>query len=196
MAHRLLTIALTLGVLATTSPTEVTAQDDPLRGGTFEFGAVVGSASFQSKSDLDGCTWAGIRIGHRFRPLAGVERVQFGFRVGFDGCRTRHDEAGKLDIIHLSLSWLVGVRVSRSWMVYWQTGVGELLGDMTPGPVNEVKARFSVHAGPGVTWALSRHLLLDLAVTDIIYEAFDLGLVPPKGSTFALVPTLMLALQI
>ncbi len=54
----------------------------------------------------------------------------------------------------------------------------------------------SVHFGPGVTWALARHLLLDASLIGIVFEDFGLGDSPVGGSTLGLMPTLMLAIQI
>ena len=172
------------------------AIDDPLRGGTFVMGGVFGRAAFGSKSKLSSCSWWGAKAGHRFRPIPGNRRIRMGFRAGWEGCFSEHEEAGRVDLIYLSMTWLVGYRVARSWILYWGTGFGEFIGDTTTGTVNKVEPHFSGHIGPGLTWALGRHVLLDFTVNTLFFENFDLGNSPASGTTFLVVPKLMLALQI
>ncbi len=179
----------------------VTAQSDPdlsqrLRGGAFEAGATVGLATFGSKSRLESCRWNGARFGHRFEPVGGNERIQLGFRIGIEGCLTEHDEAGRVDLIHANGSVLFGFRASSSWMMYWTSGVGELLGDSTPGSGGEVEPRFAWHGGPGVIWAFSNRFLLDASLVGIVFGNFELGADPAEGGVFGFVPNLMIALQI
>ena len=197
MSTRRLALALITSSLAFGSAGGLRAQDDdPLRGGTFEFGAVVGRGSFQSKSGLESCTWFGVRLGHRFAPFSGNDRLQLGIRTGLEGCATDHVEDGRIDVIHLNVTILLGLRLGRSWMVYWGNGIGELLGDSTPGAGREVEPRFGGHTGLGVIRALGRRFFLDASLTGIIFENFDRGEAPEGGSTLGLVPSLMLALQI
>lgn len=182
-------------------PCDARAQDHPdtdrrLRGGAFEAGAVLGAASFQGKSRLDSCRWNGVRFGHRFHPFEGVERLQFGFRLGIEGCITEHEEVGRTDLIYANAGFLLGVRASDSWLIYWFSGVGELLGDTTFNTDGEVDPRFAWHGGPGVTWALSERFLLDASVMGLVFENFDLGKNSAMGTVFAFVPNLMLAIQI
>ncbi|MFV1988695.1 MAG: hypothetical protein ACC682_15580 [Gemmatimonadota bacterium] len=179
----------------------VVAQSDAdlsrqLRGGTFEVGAVLGSAMFGSKSRLQSCRWNGARFGHRFDGIGGNERIQLGFRIGIEGCLTEHDEVGRVDLIHASGSILFGFRASSSWLVYWTSGVGELLGDSTPGSGDEVEPRFAWNGGPGVIWAFSNRFLLDASLMGLVFGNFALGTDPAEGSVFGFIPNLMIALQI
>ena len=98
------------------------ARDAPLRGGAFQMGPIVGYATFSEKARLDDCRWHGLRAGHRFDPFPGAERLQLEFRAGWEGCFTEHEEIGKVDLIHLHLTWLLGVTLSDHWRVYWGAG--------------------------------------------------------------------------
>ncbi|MFQ5690038.1 MAG: hypothetical protein ACE5HQ_07190 [Gemmatimonadota bacterium] len=195
MRPAILVFATVLAPLAATSG-ELHGQEGPLRGGAFEFTPVLGFGSFQGKSRLDSCLWFGVRIGHRFTPFKGNERLQLGFRTGWEGCSSRHSEVGGVDLIHLNATVLFGFRLSRAALLYWGAGLGELLADTTVGEDNQVKGRFAGHTGPGVTWALGRHLLLDASVKGILFEDFDLGSAPAGGSTLGVVPSLILGVQI
>ncbi|MDH3733280.1 MAG: hypothetical protein OEU54_07080 [Gemmatimonadota bacterium] len=167
-----------------------------LRGRLFEAGAVLGPASFGSKSRLASCRWNGVRFGHRFAPVSGSETIQLGFRLGIEGCITEHEEAGRVDLIHAHAGVLFGLRASGSVLFYWFSGVGELLGDSTPGPGDEVEPRFAWHGGPGVTWAFSRRFFLDASLMGIVFENYKLGTDPAEGSVFGFVPNLLFGLQI
>lgn len=177
-------------------PGSARAQESPLRGGRFEVGLTTGAGSFQSKSGLESCRWQGLRIGHRFAPFPGNEKLRIGFRTGWEGCLTDHATEGRVDVIHVNAGLYLGLQPSSRWLVYWFTGVGELLGDSTPGPGDKVEPRFSIHLGPGVTWAFSDRFFLDGSVMGVVYEGFELGGPSAAGSTFGLVPNLMLGLQI
>ena len=137
-----------------------------------------------------------MRFGHRFPAFSGNERLQLGFRVGIEGCLTEHARGGRIDLIHGSAAVLFGYRTSGSTILYWTSGAGELLGDSTPGPGDDVEPRFAWHGGPGFTWALSRRLLVDAQLMGIVFEGFELGPDPVPGSTFGFIPNLMLAIQI
>jgi len=177
-------------------PKAVQAQDNPLRGGRFEVGLTTGFGSFQAKSGLDSCRWYGLRLGHRFAPFPGNEKLRIGLRTGWEGCLTSQETEGRVDMIHINAGLYFGLQPSKRWLVYWFTGVGELLGDSTPGPADKVEPRFSIHLGPGVTWAFSDRFLLDASLMALIYEGFELGGPAAAGSTVGLVPNLMLGLQI
>jgi len=189
-------MAWTSGCLLLAAVAPLAAQEAPLRGGAFDFTGVFGQGSFQDKTQLNSCAWFGARIGHRFAPFPGNERIQMGVRTGFEACSTQHPEAGQLDIIHLNLTVLAGFRVSRSLMLYWGTGFGELLDDTTVGSGGTVDARFAGHTGPGVTWAVGNHLILDASVKGIVFEDFALGTSPAGGSTLGLVPSVSVGFQI
>jgi len=191
--HRILTMVAVLWIVAVP---QLIAQDDPLRGSAFVLGGVMGGGFFQGKSDLDSCNWWGVRAGHRFAPFSGVERVQFGFRAGWEGCVTEQTGIGRVDLVYVNVTFTVGIRVARSWLVYWGTGAGMLLGDTTFEPDGEVKPRPSIHLGPGVMWALGKHLVLDLSVFGIVFEGFDFGSTTSNGSTLGVIPTFTVALQI
>jgi len=121
---------------ADTPPPSGAARDTdpaPLRGRVFEIGPVLGGAAFSNKAGLEACRWAGLRIGHRFDRFSGVERLQLGFRAGWEGCFTDHEEIGRVDVIHLALTWILGARLSPSWQVYWGAGVGEGDADSAAG---------------------------------------------------------------
>ena len=196
VTRRLCVVALAaLGALAS-FPRGVQAQDDPLRGGRFEVGVTTGAGSFQSKSGLESCRWYGLRLGHRFAPFPGNEKLRVGLRTGWEGCLTNHETEGRVDVIHVNAGLYFGIQPSKPWLMYWFTGVGELLGDSTPGPGDKVEPRFSIHLGPGATWAFSDRFLLDASIMGVVFEGFELGGESAAGSTFGLVPNLMLALQI
>jgi hypothetical protein len=167
-----------------------------LRGRTFEVGALVGPASFGSKSGLQSCRWNGARFGHRFDPISGNDRIQLGFRIGIEGCLTEHEEIGRVDLIHANGSILFGFRASDTWLIYWSSGVGELLGDSTPGDGDDVEPRFAWHGGPGATWAFSRRFMLDVSILGLMFQNYTFGTDPAEGSVFGFLPSLMLALQI
>lgn len=174
-----------------------TSTSDPLEGRVFEFGLGAGAAFFSEDSGLDSCAWTGARFAHRFEPFRAAPSLQLGFRVGIEGCRTDHVRGGRIDIIHGAAAILLGIRASRSTLIYWSTGVGELLGDSTPGPGDDVEPRFAWHGGPGVKWAISRRFLLDATLMGIVYEGFELGAEPGgTGSTLAVIPNLALVIQI
>lgn len=196
-----LLVAVAPGGLAQSAPdsTVQAAADDPLRGGAFEFGAVFGLAAFEGKSELESCFWTGLRAGHRFEPFAGNERLQLGFRAGWETCFTEHATEGRVDLIYINAAFNFGLRAGRSWLLYWDTGLGEMLGDSTVGDGGEVEPRLTIRFGPGATWALSRRFLLDFSVYGILWEAFKLGTDPgdpPGGTTFGIMPNLMVAIQI
>jgi len=192
------TAILTAGALAFPPLAAAQSADSgaPLRGGAFEIGPVTGVATFSDKARLDACRWQGLRVGHRFDPFPGLERLQAEFRAGWEGCFTTHEEVGSVDLIHLQLSWMLGLSLSRKWRVYWGAGVGELLADSTPGDDNQVLARFSVHLSPGVTWALSKRWLIDASLTGIVFENYDFGSNPVGGTTIGFLPSLFVAVQI
>jgi len=167
-----------------------------LRGGAFEAGIVLGSATFPDKSELASCRWNGVRFGHRFHPSDAYRRLQLGFRIGVEGCMSELPQIGRTDLIYANAGFVFGVRTSDSWMLYWTTGVGELLGDTTFNPGGEVDPRFAWHGGPGATWALSDHFLLDASVMGIVFENFTLKPNPASGSVFGFIPTVMFALQL
>jgi len=167
-----------------------------LRGGAFEAGLVLGSASFPKKSLLASCRWNGVRFGHRFEPFKGNERIQLGFRMGVEGCMSKQPGIGRTDLIYANAGLLFGVRASDSWLIHWFSGVGELLGDTTFNPEGEVDTRFAWMGEPGVTWALSDRFVLDASVMGIVFENFTLVPNPPRGTVFGFIPSLMFALQI
>ncbi len=177
-------------------PITTHAQEGPLRGGRFEFGVLAGPGSFQAKSGIDSCRWIGLRIGHRFAPFPGNEKLRVGFRTGWEGCRTAHETEGRLDLIHVNAGLYFGVQPAREWLLYWFTGVGELLGDSTPGPGDEVKPRFAVHGGPGATWAFSDRFFLDVSIMGTLFEGYELSGPEGTGTTWGLIPNLMLGIQI
>ena len=188
-------LSLVVGLILPSN--ELVAQEpDLLPGGSFEFGAVVGFASFGSKSQLDSCPWYSARAGHRFEPLRANPRVQMGFRAGWETCISEHPDVGRIDLIHINMSFLFGYRTGARSQVYWVTGIGEMLADNTPGTTDRVTTRFVVHGGPGATLALSRHLILDLSVLGLLFEDYDFGDDPAGGTTLGIVPNLLVALQI
>ena len=145
---------------------------------------------------MDDCRWHGLRAGHRFDPFPGAERLQLEFRAGWEGCFTEHEEIGKVDLIHLHLTWLLGVTLSDHWRVYWGAGVGELLADSTPGADDQVLPRFSINLMPGVTWAPVKRWMIDVSLAGIIFENYDFGTDPVLGTTLAFFPSLYVAVQI
>ncbi len=174
----------------------IAQQPDLLPGGTFEFGGIVGFASFNSKSQLDSCPWYAARAGHRFERLQGNPRVQMGFRAGWETCISEHPDVGRIDLIHINMSFLFGYRTSARSQLYWVAGLGEMLADNTPGTTDRVATRFVVHGGPGGTLALSRHLIIDLSVLALLFEDYGFGDDPAGGTTLGIVPNLLVALQI
>ena len=194
-ATYLLLLCLSAGLVRPTNEL-IAQQPDLLPGGAFEFGAVVGFGSFSSKSQLDSCPWYAARAGHRFEPLRGNPRVQMGFRAGWETCISEHPDVGRIDLIHINMSFLFGYRTSARSQLYWVAGVGEMLADNTPGTTDRVTTRFVVHGGPGGTLALSRHLILDLSVLGLLFEDYEFGDDPAGGTTLGIVPNLLVALQI
>lgn len=171
------------------------ASDNMLPGGTFELGALTGAGIHAGANGLADCIWFGVRIGHRFEPFKSVEKFQAGFRTGIEGCYTDHDGGGRVDMIFVNVMFLNGYRLTGSSMIYWGVGGGELLGDNTPGG-GSVQPRPSLYTGPGVTYALTRYLFVDVSVFTVVYENFDLGIEPSHRTTFSVAPNIMLAIQI
>ena len=191
----LLVLCVAIGIVR--FPDELIAQQpDLLPGGAFEFGGVVGFGSFSSKSQLDSCPWFGARAGHRFEPLQGNPRVQMGFRAGWETCISEHPDVGRIDLIHINMSFLFGYRTSARTQLYWVAGVGEMLADNTPGTTDRVATRFVVHGGPGGTLALSRRFFLDLSVLGLFFEDYEFGDDTAGGTTLGIVPNLLVAIQI
>lgn len=170
-------------------------QSDPLRGGAFELGVLTGAGIHSAVNKLQDCIWFGVRVGHRFEPFKSVERVQTGFRTGFEGCYTDHDGGGRVDMIYVNVMLLNGFRINPNALLYWGVGGGEMLGDNTPGG-GTVQPRPSLYTGPGITFAFSKYLLIDVSTFTVIFENFDLGRRPSKRTTFTIVPNVMVALQI
>ena len=193
---RCLSILVLVGGMAGPVADLAAQQPDMLPGGSFEFGAVVGFASFASKSEFESCPWYSARAGHRFNRLAGNPRIQMGFRAGWETCITEHPDVGRVDLIHVNAAFLFGYRTGARSQIYWVTGLGEMLADNTPGTTGRVLTRFVVHGGPGGTLALSRHLVLDLSVYGILFEDYMFGDSPAGGTTLGIVPNLLVALQI
>lgn len=171
-------------------------QEGPLRGGRFEFGVLTGPGSFQAKSGIASCRWQGLRIGHRFAPFPGNEKLRVGFRTGWEGCLTNHETEGRVDLIHVNAGLYFGIQTGRRWLLYWFAGVGELLGDSTPGPRDDVEPRFAVHGGPGATWAFSDRFFLDVSIMGTLFEGYELSGPDGTGTTWGLIPNLMLGIQI
>jgi len=191
----LLGLCLAASLLVPAGPL-LAQQQDLLPGGAFEFGGVVGFGSFSSKSQLDSCPWYAARAGHRFEPLSGNPRVQMGFRAGWETCISEHPDVGRIDLIHINLSFVFGYRTSQRSQIYWVAGIGEMLADNTPGTTDKVKTRFVVHGGPGGTLALSRRFFLDLSVLGLLFEDYEFGNDPVGGTHLGIVPNLMVAIQI
>ena len=116
--------------------------------------------------------------------------------AGIEGCLTDHVEIGRVDIIYPNATFRLGMRLGRSWAVYWGAGLGELLADATPSDVERVKARPAASFGPGVTWTPWKYLAIDFSVYGIVFGGFDFGTFPKGGSRLGIVPSLMVAVQI
>lgn len=173
-----------------------TPGNDGLRGGVFQMGPTFGLASFSDKVQMDSCRWAGVRFGHRFDPFRSAERLQVSFRAGIEGCLTEHHEIGRVDVIHGQITWLLGLRMSDQWRLYWGAGLGELLADSTPSDDNRVVPRFSLHLVPGLEWAPSKRFLFDFSLTGIIFQNWNLGTDPILGTSLGLAPSFFIAVQI
>ncbi|NND70195.1 MAG: hypothetical protein HKN43_01315 [Rhodothermales bacterium] len=181
-------------LLGLTPVGDAVAQQDRLRGGAFEVGAIIGGGFHANANLLEDCIWFGARAGHRFEPFPD-SRFQMGFRTSFEGCYTNHSEFGRVDMIYVNITLLHGFKLNHNTLLYWSVGGGELLGDATPGG-GTVQPRPTLITGPGLTRAVGKYLFMDVVVPVLIYENLKLGSDPSEKTSFAIAPNFTVGIQL
>lgn len=165
-------------------------------GRELELGLVAGAGVWPKKVRAKSCGWFGVRAGHRFVPIEGLERVQLVARAGWEGCFGRQRNGDRVDIVYASFTGLVDVQVLDWLSLNWAAGGGLLLGDTTVGPGRgKTFPRVATHTGPGATAALGDWVYVDVSLFLLFFENFGFGR-KPRDTVTSFVPNLTFGVRL